>query len=108
MKGSLLDLAVKNFENENFPKAIQLFEKILKLDPDNPVALINNSSCLAEIGKYEEAMEQLELFLKKYPNDFDALYNKATTLYDMDRYEEALDTFEIALKIDSKKQFSYQ
>ena len=49
MKDSLLDLAVKNFENENFPKAIQLFEKILKLDPDNPVALINNSSCLAEI-----------------------------------------------------------
>ena len=76
MKDSLLDLAVRNFEKENFTKAIQLFEKILKLDPDNPVAIINKSSCLAEIGKYDEAIEQLEIFLKKNPNDFDALCNK--------------------------------
>ena len=87
MKDSLLDLAMKNFENENFTKAIQQLEKIIKLDPDNLVAIINKSSCLAEIGKYDEYIDQLEIFLKKNPNDFDALYNKATTLYDMDRHE---------------------
>ena len=74
MKDSLLDLAMKNFENENFTKAIQQFEKILKLDPENSEAIINKSSCLAEIGKYDESIDQLEIFLKKNPNDFDALY----------------------------------
>ena len=78
---SLLDLAVRNFENENFTKAIQLFEKILKLDPDNPVAIINQiiMPC-RRLENMMKAIEQIELFLKKNPNDFDALYNKATTL----------------------------
>ena len=99
---SLLEQGIQNFENENFQKAIKLFEKILKSDPDNPEAIINKTSCLAELGKYNEAIEQLEIFLKKNPNDFVALYNKGTTLYDMDQHEEALDTFDTALKIDQK------
>ena len=57
MKSSLLDQAIQNFANENFEQAIKLFEKILKLDPDNPEAIINKSSCLAEIGKYDEAIK---------------------------------------------------
>jgi Flp pilus assembly protein TadD, contains TPR repeats len=51
LKTSLLDQGIKNFENENFTKAIKIFEKILKLDPDNPEAIINKTSCLAEIWK---------------------------------------------------------
>ena len=99
MKASLLDQGIQNFENENFTKAIKLFEKILKSDSGNPEAIINKASCLAEIGKYDEAIKQLEIFLKKNPDDFVALYNKGTTLYDMDRHEEALDTFDTALKL---------
>ena len=64
MKSSLLDRAIHNFENENFRKAIKQFEKILKSDPENLEAVINKSSCLAEIGKYDDAIEQLEIFLK--------------------------------------------
>ena len=44
---SLLEQGIQNFENENFQKAIKLFEKILKSDPDNSEAIINKTSCLA-------------------------------------------------------------
>ena len=58
MKYSLLDRAIKNYENGNYTKSIQQFEKILKLNPSSQDAIINKAACLAELGKYEEAVSR--------------------------------------------------
>ena len=58
---------------------IKCFEKVIQLDPKQPVTYINLSNCYGMIGKYQENINVLNQLLKLDPNNAQAYSNLAIT-----------------------------
>ena len=71
MKTSLLDQGIKNFENENFTKAIKIFEKILKLDPENPeIEMLDQFKILTkELLEFDKELIEKKIWIVVNKND---------------------------------------
>lgn len=95
----LLGMADSYNENGEYEKSDESFEKILKMEPNNTVALNNYSYYLSERG---EKLEQA-LAMSKKSNNIEAnsatyLDTYAWILYKLERYEEANIQIDKALK----------
>jgi Putative Zn-dependent protease, contains TPR repeats len=83
-------------------EAVPYFDNILKLDPQNFLALNNNAVAFNKIGKYAESMELADKILKKDPeNDF-AMNIKSKSLIKLEKYDEAMEIIDKVLKENSK------
>jgi tetratricopeptide (TPR) repeat protein len=94
MKGKALD------ELGKYEEAIEYYDKVLALDPNNKFALNNKGADLYDLGSYEEA---IKYFLKRLaidPNNKHVLYNTGTALDELGRYVEAIEYYDRALAID--------
>ena len=60
-------------------EAIEWYDKALKIDPNNVIALYDKGFALNNLGKYEEAIEWYDKALKIDPNNVDALNNKGSS-----------------------------
>ncbi|MFY9287617.1 MAG: tetratricopeptide repeat-containing glycosyltransferase family protein [Alphaproteobacteria bacterium] len=81
-------------------EASQLYERLVKLHP-NDVNLRNNlGTIFHDMAKFDEAMEQYEIALQIEPNSADALVNRAGLLVELNRPDEACRGYEQALKIN--------
>ncbi len=69
----MLDNAYYYLKNEDFVKAMKLYDKILSIDPYNKDALINRSIICQKIGEMDIAERDLKKALQKYKNDPEVL-----------------------------------
>ena len=77
-----------------------LYERALKLDPDNPILQNNYSYSLAVRGvRLQEALELVERALEKEPQNGAFLDTKGWVLYQMGKYEEALRYIQESLSV---------
>ena len=56
--------------------AIEIFNKVLELNPENEYALSNKGNALNALEKYEEAIEIFNKVLELNPDDEYALFRK--------------------------------
>ena len=84
----------------NFNKAINIFDKIIKLFPKNIDAYINKSHVFKKLGKLEEALLSYNKTLELNPNFIEVYNNKGNTLRDLGRLEEALLSYNKALELN--------
>jgi tetratricopeptide (TPR) repeat protein len=68
----LNDQAQAAFENKNFKKAEELYEKLLEKEPKNSGFAYNLAAAQANQGKYKEALENTDKSIKNNPNFIDA------------------------------------
>jgi len=87
-----------------FNEAIEVFDQILEIDPNNVKALINRSAVLIEIGQNEKAIYDANRILTIDPNNVKALSNKGTALANMGYSHDAISTFEKAIELDPNNQ----
>ena len=87
-----------------FNEAIEVFDQILEIDPNNVKALINRSAVLIEIGQNEKALYDINRILTIDPNHVKALSNKGTALANMGYSYDAISTFERAIELDPNNQ----
>ena len=70
------DLNFKGYsvgESGKYQESINIFEKVLNLDPENIYALKNIGVCFRELGKYQESIDIFEEVLNLDPQNEDAI-----------------------------------
>jgi len=74
---------------ERDAEALEVWNKILELDPDSYYAKVNQVTSLIEMGEYKQAhYRQIELFAH-YPNDPPVVFNMALIHYNLEEFEQA-------------------
>ena len=82
-----------------FNEAIEVFDQILEIDPNNVKALINRSAVLIEIGQNEKALYDTNTILTIDPNNVKALSNKGTALANIGFNYDAIANLRRRLKL---------
>jgi Tfp pilus assembly protein PilF len=96
---ALLMLADIAYTQRNWDKAKQIYQQVIKLDPDNAAALNNYGYMLAELGEQlDEAEKMIRKALKIRPNEPAFLDSLGWVYFQRGNYREALKWVEKAVK----------
>ncbi len=82
--------AVVHQKKKNFFKAKEIYESLLKTNPNNFIILQNYATLLAQIKEYKKADEVFKKSLKIKPKDPLLLYNYGKFFHDQKNYEKAI------------------
>lgn len=95
----------KNFaaimiEKEDFPKAVEYFEKSLGYRPDIVESLRGMAESLADLGRYDESRDYYERLLKIEPDNFLANLGLGRVLLLEGRLEEGIAKLSLAARLE--------
>jgi tetratricopeptide (TPR) repeat protein len=93
------NLAAVLFRLEKYGETNLLCEKLLKMNPEDPVALLNLGNCRLRVASIEDALNLYERALKIRPDYADALTNRGNALLGLKMPEKALASHDQALAI---------
>jgi protein O-GlcNAc transferase len=91
--GALHLLGVIGLRRRNPNAALQAFDRLLKLQPDNPELLNNRAMALFDVGRHDDALQSFDRALALRPRYPEALNNRAGMLYALRRVGEAAETY---------------
>ena len=92
---------------ENYTSAIASFDRALKMEPNNDVALVNKGKALMRTGEEEEAIALFDEVIDANPQNAVALRSKAQVLEDQGLHSEALSVYEQVIDIEPENSFAY-
>ena len=81
-------------------EAIDYYNKVLALDPNNTGALYDKGLALDVLGLHRDAIPYYDKLLSVEPDNINALINKGSALADLGRYSEAIEYFDKVLVLD--------
>nr|WP_243686998.1 tetratricopeptide repeat protein [Methanobacterium formicicum] len=87
------------FDLEDYPEAIDYFQKAAEADPTSFIAQYNIGRAFYEMGKLEDALKYIEQALKIEPNEWDVINYQGLILMDMGRREEAIQCFDRIIEL---------
>ena len=99
--------AVKEQEQGNNEKAIELYKKAIELNPNLSEAYNNMGNALNNLKNYEEAIKYCKKAIKLNPDDRYAYSNMGIALSGSKRYEEAIKSFKKAIKLNPDDRYAY-
>jgi tetratricopeptide (TPR) repeat protein len=79
--------------------ALQLYDKILQVNPTDIHALNYKGLALASLGHYDEAIQWYDKVLKIDSTNVSALNNKGVALYNLGHYDDAIQWYDKVLAI---------
>eukprot|EP01121_Diplochlamys_sp_Union-15-3_P020950 TRINITY_DN8340_c0_g1_i1.p1 TRINITY_DN8340_c0_g1~~TRINITY_DN8340_c0_g1_i1.p1 ORF type:complete len:455 (-),score=80.39 TRINITY_DN8340_c0_g1_i1:12-1238(-) len=85
-------------EEGKFGQALELCEKALSYDPNNPFLLCQKGAINMSYGQLDEALSYFEKALQRSPNDPLILINKANALLQVEKPNEALTVVNEAIQ----------
>ena len=92
--------------SQEHQKALELFNKIIEIDPNNYRVLYNIGLTYFHLGKMENALKSCNEALKIKP-DYKHCYYSIGLIYEViDDWKKALEYYEKALKIDPKYTYA--
>ncbi|BAU62863.1 glycosyl transferase family 2 [Stanieria sp. NIES-3757] len=83
--------------------AKQLYEAVLKLDPNLAIAYYNLGMTLKSLKQYPEAIKAYQQAIKLEPNNADAYQNLGVVYYQAGYMKESLETFQKAIDLHQAK-----
>lgn len=89
------------FEEGRYEEAIELYDRAISENPENPKLYFNKASALYKLGRTEEAMQSFERYEGMVENPVEqslADYNQGTMLTDQEEFQQAAELFREALK----------
>ncbi len=95
------NLGVQFYNQREFLKAIQAYQKVIELDPTYIEAYNNLGIIYQEIGNLDRAFEAFQKAIKTNPQYEKGYNNLGILLYLKGRNEEALEAFQKALAINA-------
>jgi len=101
MTASKYNLGRLAYEQKRYEEAAKHFEDVLKVDPDNVLALKAAAYTRIKTGDIDKAEKHYSRLLELVPESADDGYNHALVLYAMERYsaaEEVMEKYPIALE----------
>ncbi len=98
-------LAHLEFSKENWERAIELFQKALKIDPDYAGAYNMLGYANYSLGRYDEALASLDKYIELCPNQANPRDSRGEILLARGQYEDALREFREAFNINPELDF---
>ena len=104
-------IGVANLFVKNYEKAEEKFNKILKIDKSNKVALFNlgivyqEQDSLEVERKFERSINQFETILRNDPNHVNALTSLGILFYKIQKYDDALPHIEKAIRLSEHENW---
>jgi len=103
---NIFKTAVLHHSKGNLSKAKEIYEDLLKKDPNDLAVLQNYGTLFSQIKEYKKAEGIFEKCLKIKPKDHLLLYNYGKCFHDQKVFEKALKFYEESFKIEPKNNFS--
>ena len=86
-----------------YEKALEIVDKILRLEPENTRALANKVTCLSMLGRDDEAKEWSDRYEEFESSNWEFWYNKGHSLAVDGLNEKAISLLDKAIKLDPNK-----
>jgi folate-binding protein YgfZ len=90
-------------EEEERKRQVEMFHKVLEIDPVDQVANFGLGSIYLDTGKYKEALDPLKTVVEHYRDHSAAYLALGKTLEKLSRKEEAADVYKNGIEAASKK-----
>ena len=88
-------------------KAIDDFDKVIKLKPTDSKVYYNRGLVNAKIKQYEDAIDDFEQAINLREKFYDAYFNRGTTNITIERYEQAILDFDRAIEFNPEFHEAY-
>lgn len=87
--------------------AIKVISKGLKLEPKDPIALVNRCTCYAMMNKFPEALRDADQLVGIDPNNHEGYLLAGNVMAEMGLYLHAIETFDKAIAICTNEPATY-
>jgi len=94
-------------DKKEFDKALQCYDEILKIRPDDGLTITSKRSIYSKLGKFKEAIECCDEEIEIDSQDNFAYLFKGTYLHKLGKFEEAIKCFDKSILIDSNYHSPY-
>ena len=98
--------ALSHHSKGNWNKAQEIYQYLLKKDPNNYAVLENYGPLLAQLREYKLAKSIFQKCLKLKPKDSLMLYNYGKFFHDQKIYEKAIEYYNKSFEINPKNAMS--
>jgi tetratricopeptide (TPR) repeat protein len=89
-----------------YARALQDYDRVIQLNPDNVLAISNRCFARALIGRYQEALADCNEALRRVPVNAEKLDTRAFTYLKSGQFDMAIADYTAALKIKPEKASS--
>lgn len=93
-----LGIAIQYHQAGKYAAAVKAYQKVLKQQSNNAVALVNLGAVLHKLGHLDKGLAYVDKGLTLQPHHPDFHFNRAMILFDLKRYQEAIDHYQITLQ----------
>src|SRR5438067_1513718 len=98
----LLERGFAEYERQEYEKAIESFDTVLKHEPKNVDALKWKIASLRGLRRFDDAKGSAEVALKLVPDNTSILVEAGIADYGREQYDKAIEFFDTALKGEPK------
>ena len=105
---SILEEAYTYYQKGEQKKAIELFDRILSIQSQNPLAFRTEGILLINLERFSEAISYFDNILKNNPHDNEILYRNGIALEMVGKYEDALVCYDKVLSKNQQNTFAYR
>lgn len=98
----LMELAWVYYDQNKYADAINIFNQVLYIDPDNSKAKLWKITSLRKNRNFDEAKTEIDKVLINEPENVDILNELGWLYYNNNKYEDAVNIFSKVLSIDKK------
>ena len=87
------------YHRGEYQDAKNIYDRILKLNPDDPIALNNRGVTYGQLERFDESLADCNRSLELRPDDPDTLNNRGIAYGKLGRYNDALTDFNRSLEL---------
>ena len=96
---SMLAAGSNFMDNNEYSKAVEIFTKVIDLDPTWAEAWNKRATVLYIIGEFEKSQNDIDQVLKLEKRHFGALAGQGLVNIELENYEKALESYKEAMRI---------
>ncbi|MDF5737313.1 MULTISPECIES: serine/threonine-protein kinase [unclassified Nostoc] len=98
---------VNKYDAGNYEGAVEDFNQVIKLDPQNALAYNKRGDAYYRLGDYEQAQADSSQAILLNPQDANAYFDRGFAFSELGKYKEAIADYTQAIKLNSKNAYAY-
>jgi tetratricopeptide (TPR) repeat protein len=99
--------ALVSLSQKKFDLAVELYTKLVKLNPNLPKAYLNRGFAFKALGKIDLAIQNYDRAIALIPNDALSHYNRANALVQAGKFDEAVKGYRKSIGLNTTSAEAY-
>ncbi|MEH2152249.1 tetratricopeptide repeat protein [Nostoc sp.] len=104
---ALYQAGVNKYDAGNYEGAIEDFNQVIELDPQNALAYNRRGDAYYRLGDYEQAQADSSQAILLNPQDANAYFDRGFAISELGKYKEAIADYTQAIKLNSENAYAY-